>query len=305
VFFAFSVSAQIKGDEVSLSTNPQNPGPNTSVTTNLSSFSVDLDKTLISWSINGQVLLQGVGQKNFSFKTGDSGTQTVVGVKIDATDGSTANKQLILNSANVDLVWEAVDSYVPPFYKGKALVSQEGTVKVVALLNSSKSSGASYNWKLDGKGSQMFSGYGKSAYFFKKSYLDKTNKVSVSISNLLNESIGSASLEIGNSNPKILFYKKDPYLGTIWEKSLSDYFTIDPSGETIVVEPYFISPKNINSSDLKLSWELGGSNITTPSTKNELSIKPQTNGGNSKIKVTAENIKSMFLNISKEINVKF
>lgn len=72
-----------------------------------------------------------------------------------------------------------------------------------------------------------------------------------------------------------------------------------------MVEPYFISPKDLNSPDLSLGWTLGDSSIATPKVKNELSIKPQSQNGSSKIGVTIENIKRMFLSTSKEINVNF
>ncbi|HPS21484.1 MAG TPA: hypothetical protein PLO44_01605 [Candidatus Paceibacterota bacterium] len=307
VFFAFSLptNAQIKSDDISLSINPKQPGPNETVYATLASYAVDLNKTLITWSTNGQDLVQGVGQKTFSFKTGASGAQTVLGVKIDATDGSSANKQITIAPATVDLLWEAVDSYVPPFYKGKALVPTESAVKVVALLNSKNSNGAIYNWKLDDKAKTDSSGYGKNYYYFQKTYLDKTNSVRVSVTNILGNTVGTGKLDINNQSPKIVFYKKDPKLGTMWEQALKDYFQIKSEGELIVVEPYFISPKNLISSDLKLTWELNGSPVATPTTKKELGIKPESKNGSSIIKVTVENIKSMFLNSSQEINVKF
>lgn len=305
MFFAFSANAQIKSDDISLTINPKQPNPNETVFATLASYSIDLNKTLISWSLDGQTVFQGVGQKTFSFKTSDSGIQTVINAKIDMTDGSSVNKQQIINPATIDVLWEAVDSYVPPFYKGKALIPSEGAVKVVALLNSDRSASSSYSWKLDGKSKVDSSGYGKSAYVFKKSYLDKINKIEVSASSLMGDAFGTGKIEIENANPKILFYKKDPYLGTIWSETLKNSFTINPAGEILVVEPYFVSPKNLSSSDLKLDWEIAGSVISTPNIKNELSIKPESKNGTSTIKVTVENIKSMFLKASEKINVNF
>jgi len=305
VFFAFSVKAQIKSNDISLNLNPKEPGANETVYASISSYMTDLNKSFISWTLNGQTVVQGVGQKNFSFKTGESGSQTSIDVKIDNTDGSSINKQVVVNPIGIDLLWETYDSYVPPFYKGKALLSSEGTVKAVALLNSNKSSGATYNWKVDGDGKMDSSGYGKNFYVFKKSYLDKNNTIEVSASNLLGSSLGSGKVNIANGNPKIVFYKKDPNLGTQWESALEDNFRMDSNGETIVFEPYFISPKNLSSSDLNLTWTLGNSPISTPEIKNELNIKPESSGGSSKIKISVENIKKMFLNASKEINVNF
>lgn len=305
VFSALSVNAQLKSDDISLSINPKQPGPNETVSATLASYSVDLNKTLITWSINGQALLQNVGQKTFSFRTGESGIQTILGIKIDTTDGSSINKQLVINPATIDLLWEAVDSYTPPFYKGKALVPSEGAVKVVALLNSNNSNGVVYNWKLDEKSKIDSSGYGKNYYYFQKTYLDRINKIDLGAINILGNSIGSNSIQIGNSNPKILFYKKDPNLGTKWEEALTDGFNIKSTGETIVLEPYFITPKNLNLSNLKISWTLGNSPISTPDIKNELNIKPETTGGSSNIQIDIENINKMFLKINKKINVTF
>jgi hypothetical protein len=305
VFFAFSVSAQIKSNDISLSLNPKDPGANETVYASISSYMTDLNKSFISWTLNGQTVVQGVGQKNFTFKTGDSGSQTSIDVKIDNADGSSTSKQIVVSPIGIDLLWEAYDSYVPPFYKGKALLTSEGTVKAVALMNSSKSSGASYNWKLDDTSKTDSSGYGKNFYVFKKSYLDRNNTVEIAASNLLGSSLGSGKITIANTNPKIVFYKKDPTLGTQWGKALEDNFRMDSGGETIVFEPYFISPKNLNSSDLNLTWTLGNSPIATPETKNELNIRPESSGGSSKIKVSIENIKKMFLSANKEINVNF
>lgn len=305
VFFAFSVNAQIKNEDVSLSINPKQPSANETVNASLSSYVTDLNKALISWSLNGQTVVKNVGEKNFTFKTGANGFQTVIDVKIDTPAGFSINKQVTINPANIDLLWEAYDSYVPPFYKGKALISSESLVKAVALLNSNQSNGASYNWKVDSKNKIDSSGYGKNFYILKKSYLDKTNTITVTASNLSGDNLGSGKIDIGTGIPKIVFYKKDPDLGTKWGEALENGFLINQKGETIVVEPYFVSPKKLSSSDLNLTWILGTSAIATPEIKNELNIKPESSNGSSKIQVSIENIKKMFLSISKEINVNF
>ena len=305
VFFAFSAFAQVKNEDISLSINPAQPQANETVFASLSSYMVDLNKTLITWSINGQTAITGVGQKTFSFKSGANNSQTTINIKIDTVDGFSVNKQFVVNTGSIDVLWEAPNSYTPPFYKGKALLNKEDLVKIVVLLNSNKSNSASYNWKADGSNKVDSSGYGKSYYLLKKTYLDRNNTVEVSASGLTGESFGYGKIDISDGDTKILFYKKDPNLGTLWQQSLTDGFNINNNGETIVVEPYFMSPKNINSSDFSLNWTLGGSAIPTPEIKNELSIKPQSTGGSSVIKVALENIKSMFITTSKEINVNF
>ena len=132
-FFAFTVHAQLQNVDVALTTNPEYPSANSNVTISLSTYSIDLGKAKISWLLDGNLSLEGVGKKTFSFTTGDTGSSSTIQVKIETADGNSVDKQLTITPANVDMLWEAYDSYVPPFYKGKKLGTGEGTYKVVAL----------------------------------------------------------------------------------------------------------------------------------------------------------------------------
>ncbi|MFA6524473.1 MAG: hypothetical protein WC264_03640 [Candidatus Paceibacterota bacterium] len=306
VFFAFSVYAQVQSADVVLSINPNYPKANEEVKASVATFSTDLNKANISWKLNGQLSIQAVGKKDFSFTTASTGLQTILEVEIQTSDGSFINKKIIITPSDIDMLWEAPDSYTPPFYKGKALNAREGTLKIVALTNSRDSAGLSYNWKLDDTNKPDSSGYKKNYYIFKNSFLDKQNTVEVTTSNLAGNNSGQGKITINPINPKIVFYQKDLNLGTKYEKAIDNGFVIDQSGIIFIAEPYFFSPKNLNSSDLEFKWLLGGSDITTPNPKNELGIRPEAGQiGNSTVKVTINNIKSMFLNLEKEINVNF
>jgi len=306
VFFAFLSYGQTQAGDVVLAINPQYPKANIDVTASLSSYTTDLDKANISWSLNGQLAVQNVGQKSFSFKVGDIGTQTILAVQIQASDGSFINKQITISPADIDMLWEAQNAYVPPFYEGKALAPSEGMIKVVAVTGSSSGEKYIYNWEQDDDNKPDSSGYGKNFYSFKNSYLETSNTVETSVSDLYGNNIGAGKIIIKPGTPKILFYEKDPTLGTKWEKSLNDGFTINPNGETLVVEPYFFSPRNLNSGDLGFKWSLGGSEINTPTIKNELSIKPESGqSGTSTIQVSINNIRTLFLSMTKTLNVNF
>ena len=306
VFFAFLSHAQTQTEDIVFGINPQYPKANDQVTASLSSYSTDLNKAKISWTLNGKLSIESVGKKDFSFKVGDAGTQTTLEVQIQISDGSFVNKKIIINPADIDMLWEARDTYVPPFYKGKAIAPSEGTIKVVAMPSSSGNQVYIYNWKLDDTNKPDSSGYGKNFYSFKNSYLETSNIVEVSVSDLSGNNVGSGKTTIRPGIPKILFYEKDPLLGTKWEKSLDDGYTINPNGQTIVAEPYFFSPKNLNSSDLQFKWSLGGSEINTPTTPNELSIKPESGqSGTSSIQISINNINTLFLSINKTLNVNF
>jgi len=79
LFFSFYTPAlaQARDSDVSVAVNPETPGPNQDVILTLTSFAVDLDKAQISWRLNSQLGLLGIGRKSFTFKTGESGNQPV------------------------------------------------------------------------------------------------------------------------------------------------------------------------------------------------------------------------------------
>jgi hypothetical protein len=304
-FFALGVQAQVQNSDIVLNLAPSVPRANENVRASVSSYTTDLNKSYISWLLNGETILEGVGKKTFSFNVGEVGSQTTIEVKIMTSDGSSLDKKAVLVPSDIDLLWEAYNSYVPPFYKGKALAVGEGVIKVVALSSSNSEGGVTYNWKQDGKNKLNSSGYGKNFYLFKNSYLDDSNTVEAIISGLFGNSSGSGKITIVPGSPKIVFYKKDSLFGVQWEKALSDGFILNKNGETLVAEPYFFYPKDLNSSDLSFTWSLNGTQIPTPSQKNIMSLKSDGKSGSAQIKLSITNLKTLFQAMEKQLNVNF
>lgn len=311
-FSGLFVNAQVRNTDIVLNISPEYPGPNQNVNATLNSYAINLDKANISWSINDQEVSNGVGKKSFSFKTGNVESPITLSVTIETVGGQSLLKTMIITPTDVDMLWEAYDSYIPPFYKGKALAPSQGVFKVVALSNLVTSDGKvninnlSYVWNQDGKIKPDSSGWGKNYFIFQNSYLDKENVVNVKISDISGNTNASGKIILETTNPKILFYKTDPSLGVKWETALNNGSIINSNGEIITVEPYFFSPKNINSPNLIFDWFLNGEKIQTPDPKNILSIKPEAEqSGSATIKVLINNTKTLFQTLDKQIQVSF
>jgi len=143
---------------------PQNPGANTQVSAQVTSYNFDVDRSSISWILNGKKA--GAG-KQFSFTTGNIGSQTVLRVSVTTPDGFSLSQTFYLGAAEVDLLWET-PAYVPPVYRGKALAVSQSSVKVAAIPQGFKVSDSSliYNWNLNGKEMPNLSGKGKNTFNF-------------------------------------------------------------------------------------------------------------------------------------------
>ncbi|MCX6751262.1 MAG: hypothetical protein NT161_00630 [Candidatus Nomurabacteria bacterium] len=311
-FAGFFAHAQVRDTDIVLSISPQYPNPNQNVNATLSSHTINLDKANISWSVNDQEKSVGVGKKSFSFTMGAIGSPTTLSATIDTIDGQSISKTTTITPAGVDMLWEAYDAYVPPFYKGKALAPSQGQFKVVAVPNLVNQSGKvnmnnlSYSWTKDDNVQSNSSGWGKSSFIFQNSYLDRDNTVEVKVSDISGGTNASGRITLNTTTPKILFYENNPQLGVKWETALSNGFLVNTNGTTVNVEPYFFSPKDISSSELTFDWSLNGEKISTPSPKNILSIKPEAGqSGSATIKIDINNVNTLFQSLSKQLNVQF
>lgn len=315
VYFCFSAEksfAQVLDTDISLYTSPQFPNPNDSVIAKIDSYTTDLDKAYITWSVDGKQKASNIGKKSFSFFVGNSGEETNLEVKIETLSGSTINKSIVVSPSSIDLLWEATDSYVPPFYKGKALGAKEAEFKVVAM-PAVQNQGSkinifdnTYTWTKDNSGQPNSSGWGKNSLTFKNTYLDETNTIEVETSSLTGENQSKNTIKITPGNPKILFYEQKQNLGIDMSKTIEDGFSVSQNGSSILAVPYFFSPKDIESTNLSISWSLNGERLSNPSIKNLLSIQPEKGKtGTSKIMVEVNNPKTFFQKKNKQINVNF
>jgi len=317
LIFSFSIGAnqskaQIREGDVSIQSFPSLPGKNQDVRVVLSSFVFDLNKSTISWSINGEERLFGIGRKEFSFNTGELLSNLIIRVEIGTSDGQNITKSLAISSSELDMLWEAYDVYTPPFYKGKAMVPKEGIFKVVAMPNirtqgqSTSPRNLSYLWKENGNNQPSFSGWGKNYFLSKNTYLDAQNSVSVTISNLTGEERGTKTITLAPSNPKIVFYKSDPILGVDYNNSIKNASSIGSEGITIKAEPYFFSPRDINEPELEFTWSINKIPTNTPTNKSTLSLKPEQGvRGSSSISLAINNVTTFFQEINKTINLSF
>lgn len=310
--FGSFAHAQVRDTDIVLNISPEFPNPNQSVTAMVSSYATNLDKAHISWLINNQETNKGVGKKIFYFTVGNLGSPLKLTAVINTVDGQSIQKTITITPTDVDILWEAYDSYTPPFYKGKALAPSQGAFKVVAMPNLINQTGKvnmdnlSYVWTKDYDTQPDSSGWGKSYFIFQNSYLDKENVVGVKVSDISGSANASGTIRLQTTKPKAIFYENDPLLGVRWEKALSDGLIINSDGKTLIAEPYFFSPKNINSSELTFDWFLNGEQIQTPIPKNILSIKPEAGqSGSAIVKIVINNINTLFQSVEKQIRVEF
>jgi len=215
VVFAIPANAQIPSFDVgqspegalSLSLSPEHPRPGVSVKATLSSLRHDLDRSTVSWLIDGAVEKAGVGVKTFSFTAPPVGATAIVSVSVTTAAGQSFSASRSVTPAEVVLVWEATSS-VPPFYGGKALFPPQGHIKIVALPNIPGASQESvvYTWKKNGTILGSLSGIGKNILELDASVTDRSMFVVVEVESP-NGIVAQQGLRLSTTQPFAQLYE--------------------------------------------------------------------------------------------------
>lgn len=292
----------VQESDISVITIPEDPKPYDDVTIKLESYSTDLNKAMIEWRNDKNVLLKGYGKTSYSMTSG--GPDSVYGliITIVPSESSTSiTKKISINPSEVSLVWESVDGYVPPFYKGKSFVTPESLIKVIAIPNTNKikkgKGNISYTWKQNDSTISEASGYGKDSFVFKNSELNTSEIISVKAESVDGKYSATNTIEIPITKPKMIFYKKSPTEGILYNRSLKNNEVLTEDEVTIVAAPYFLA-LNTNENDFTYKWKINGQSIDTPSRKTELTIRPSSRGGYATIETVFENLNTFYQTIS-------
>src|SRR3989344_139001 len=312
LLFCFPLTTgAVSPSSISINVAPANPAPNEDVTITLGSYSSNLDGATISWSVNGKTAVSDVGLKSWRARAPAAGAETRIVAKIPLPDGN-IEKAVLLRPTVLTLLWQADDSYVPPFYRGKTLPIAESSIKIVALPEIKSGSGnvdpknLVYAWRKNYSNDPSASGYGKNYYLQINDYLDDRNHLSVTVSTTDQKYSSAEEITLGTFQPKMLFYKNDPELGTLWENALQNGHRI--IGEEILeAAPYFISPGDIRIPSFTWAWSINSTYVSVAGIrKNVLPLKADSgSSGTSKIKLEVGNKYKLLTNLSKEISVEF
>ena len=307
-FFIFAeTQIAVQQDEIITSVSPKNPQPYQDVSVSLSSYATDLNKAIITWQGDSGILQSGIGKTDYSFKA--TGPNTTISITITIKPvGSMGiiTKKITISPSEIELLWESVDSYVPPFYKGKALLSRGGFIKAVAIPNTntiqSGSGSISYSWQNNGSVVQDSSGYNKSSYVFKNDLFDTTNEITVVASSVAENYSAENTTTIPSYPTKILFYKKSPTEGILYNAALSNEVAVVEDEMTLVASPYFLALKG-NESKFTYAWTINGDQIKTPTNKMELTIRPNSRGGYASINLVLESINNLFQKVTGQLKL--
>lgn len=296
-------------NEASVTLNPKNPTPFTSVTATLVSYLFNVNTAFITWSLNGKVILKGVGEKKVTIQTGEAGSQTPVHVSAVTANDETFEVDIVVTPESVDIIYETPESYVPLFYEGLSLPSEGASVKFVAMPNISEggnnipASSLSYSWYVSGEFIDEASGIGRQSAMIDLDFLRSFTTIKVVV-NGPHGTVAEKSIDIYPHDVMPLVYTHDDILGTNFTSLITRRFETTKDF-TLSLEPFFLSSKNSFQDTTLYNWTLDGLPIT-PLGGTLLSMHPKENSyGSRKLSISVSNSKRRLQKAVVDLNLIF
>ena len=243
--------------------HPQNPKPGDTVSVTIESYLSDLNKATIEWSVNDRSILRGIGKTAFSFIVGNAGETTKLAISLITNTGDRIAKEYIFNPVGLTILWEA-DTYTPPFYKGKSLITPQARVRAIAVpdevhtKNALDAGNLAYVWRENDIASESSSGYGKNSFSFIAPRPYEKTKISVEASSLDDSIHSKWNIAIPVADPFVLFYEDHPLIGIWYNSPLGPSLHLVKKEFSLRAEPYFFSNETGGRATLLYNWEMNG-----------------------------------------------
>jgi len=287
----------LQQNTVTLRITPPAPQANERVSASVRAINTDLSRSTISWFIDGEQVISGIGKTGVSFTSPPLGEGTVVRAVINTSSGEIIERTRTIIPSEVDLLWEAPSTYTPPFYKGKALPASQAVIHITAIphiIQGGRGLSADnlmYKWQRNFRYRDFNaqSGFNAQTIRYRKQLLEDTDRITVEVSALRGDGKGVSTIIVPIFTPRVLFYRDHPLYGTQYNNAYTDTFSLTAQEETVVAEPYFFSVDTPTSLDY--SWRLAGEEVSTEDEdrKNELTLRAEGGSGEARISLLVNN----------------
>ncbi len=307
--FSLPVQAQVNsaliGDAVSITLDPQYPGPNEQVTLSIDDYSIDSSGASILWLIDGVEVPQFKNTRTISVITPSVGKTATVAVRLVFSNKPTIEAKMSLTPVYVDVIIEP-QTYTPLFYAGRALPVHGSVVNITALVHNASgllnNANYTYNWQLNGK--VMYGGprSGNNRAQITVPY-GQNSLIAVTITDASGSVISRKLVSIPQQEVAITFYEVSTLYG-LSQKAITDTLPFVGNSSTIRAVPYYIDSRAISNS-LFTEWTVGGRVANTESADPfEINLLRQ-GAGNTQVGFKIRNLSELLQGDQRSFRVQF
>ncbi|RJQ32901.1 hypothetical protein C4572_00315 [Candidatus Parcubacteria bacterium] len=226
---------------------PNDPRPGETVSAKIISYQFDVNRSVITWTLDGKVIEKGTGKKTANFTLPSLGKESALSVSIVTDSGIETSKTKKFSGGDIDFLWEA-QTTVPAGYKGKALPSRKALIKVTGLPHLFNSAGAIarqnliYEWTLNYKNLPDDSGINRNTLSLRLNDSgDYVVGLKVSTRDKRTSFQKFLHISYDGFKTKLLFYKDDALEGPFYGKALRNKTSLQGKDLNILAEPFFLA----------------------------------------------------------------
>jgi hypothetical protein len=238
--------------------SPEGPRPRETITLTLSPLDATLSTSIITWYRNGAAFAKGEGMVVATTTAPDLGAALDVRARIEGETTFTSNATI--RSGSVTLLWSA-DTYTPPFYQGRALPTENSTIRAEAIpelvLNGTQIAPKDlvFTWSINGVNQPKLSGRGKTRAVI-RAPLGGIRTIGVTTTTKDNVYSASATVTIPINQNIVHLYREHPLFGTLFHRVLPEAISLNETDVELTAVPFFSDTSSPNT--LEYSWTING-----------------------------------------------
>lgn len=289
-----------------LTLTPSFPQPEKEFKVRVDAYSYDMARSRIVWSVGGAVRSEYEGDREISLYAPALGVPLTVAVSVTEQAGTTHTAKKTIVPSALDIVVES-NTRVPAFYKGRALPSPGGGVRLVAMPSLFSPSGMPigagnllYTWRINKQVAK--SGIGQRVL---ATVMPRSGSILVEAT--VETTDGSArhtsATEIAATSPHNLFYEDNPLYG-LSHNALPSDFTLLEDEITVRAEPYFVSPDIFQNA--RYEWTIGNAPVQNPNPDPQtLTLRKTGEKGSAEVGFSIRNLSSLLQAAASAFTVHF
>jgi len=272
-------------------TTPLRPSPGDTVHVSVESPLVDLSHNTITWIIDGVELVSESGATTVSIIAGKLGSDTKI-VVVAQTESGPVRTEAHMIPAEVDLLYDA-NSYVPPFYMGRALPSPASSVRLHANARVAKPGSGTippeqliYTWRRNGAVLSRMSGKGKVSITVPAPTLYGTDVFSVEAATSDGGIAAESTVMIPATEPIVVLFEDNPLFGIRYRNALDASVQFFGSELTVAAVPFFALANSPADQRLRYVWRVNGADIPPDEDRpDEITFGTESGGGRADVRL--------------------
>lgn len=301
----------IFGADLSIELTPAHPAPGEQVRVVAHSSLLDLSGATLSWSADGKTISSGNSLTEVTIPAPALGDETRVTVEVLEDGLASAEAFAIIRPVEIDLLWEA-GSYVPPFFRGRALPSAGTSLRMEAIPRFVRGGSIVPNrdiiftWQRDDYVIKAISGRGRSSAVVESPAFLGEYTISVEAKTVDGLFVGEASARIDSEEPRLVLYQNHPIFGIAFHQALGESDEISEMEASFSSIPYYVDAADADDSSLIYRWRVNQIEIQNdPEHPSAITINASGSTGGALIELVLTHLANLLVDSSATWNLLF